>query len=152
MATFRRIAVSGSHAGAIMGLVVAPSHRCLLVIPQPLNTSQRSSTQLSALLKSLQSSSQQGPDVLQQLTEGKRDMSSQRGSILHVGQHLPLQLLCLRFRLAASTQLWKAEEKNTLREVVWIQHPLVKLSASHMALARKKGSCRVPLQPDAAVD
>lgn len=44
------------------------------------------------ILKSSQSINQQGPDVLQQLTEGKHGMSSQRGSILHIGQHLPLHL------------------------------------------------------------
>lgn len=32
----------------------------------------------------------------------------------------------------------ESRRKNTLREVVWIHHPLVKLSASHMALAKKK--------------
>lgn len=57
------------------------------------------------LFKSSQSINQRGPDVLQQLTEGKDGMSSLRGSILHVGQHLPLQLLRLGFHLTASTQI-----------------------------------------------
>ncbi|KAK5856913.1 hypothetical protein PBY51_010193 [Eleginops maclovinus] len=62
------------------------------------------------LLQSPQSISQPGPDVPQQLTEGKHGMSSQRGSILHVGQHLPVQLLRLRFHLTASTQLHKQQK------------------------------------------
>lgn len=41
---------------------------------------------------------------------GKHGMSSQRCSILHVGHHLPLQLLCLGFHLAASARLWQRGE------------------------------------------
>lgn len=62
------------------------------------------------LLKSSQSINQRGPDVFQQLTEGKHGMSSQRGSIFHVGQHLPLQLLRLGFHLTASTRLQHREK------------------------------------------
>lgn len=123
MATPIRIRVSRAHVGTLtqlVVLVVSQMPRCHPAATQHVMVVRRS------ILKSNQSINHRGPDVPQQLTEGKRDMSSQRCSILHVGQHLPLQLLRLGFRLAASTQLWEGG--------VWKLHPTVKLSVSHMAV------------------
>lgn len=85
-----------------MGLVVLPITQMPLCHHAAV---QHAVAVLHRLLKPLRSINQHGPDVLQQLTEGNHGMSSQRGSILHAGQHLPLQLLCLGFHLTASTQL-----------------------------------------------
>lgn len=95
---------------------------------------QRVTTVQRRLLKSLQSVNWWGPDVLQQLTEGKHGVSSQKGSILHVGQHLPVQLL----RLPSSTSVrlcGYSKKRNILVEVAGSQPPLAKLSGSHMVLA-----------------
>lgn len=58
MATFRRIHVSRTCAGAIIEFVVALSHRCLLVIPQPSNMSQWSGTDSSSHFRTSTSEAQ----------------------------------------------------------------------------------------------
>lgn len=93
--------VGRTFVGTLMGIVVLP------VAQMPLchhATIQHVTAVQRRLLKSSQSVNRQGPDVLQQLTVGTCGASSQRGIILRVGQHLPLQLLHLRFHLTASTQ------------------------------------------------
>lgn len=108
--TFKNTCRSNS-VGAMKGLVVSSNTHMPLCHQAAV---QHATAVLDRLPQSSKSINQQGPDVLQQLSEGKHGTSSQRSSIFH-GQHLPLQLLWIGFHLTASTTTTAKMEKSWLR-------------------------------------
>lgn len=102
-----KIQVSWTCVQSLVGLLFFQSHRCLFVIAQASNMSQWSGTDCSSHHRASTSKAQMFSSSWRSWKHG---MSSQRCSIFHVGQHLPLQLLRLGFHLTASTQLWQRGE------------------------------------------